>query len=85
MVAQVEDMRGLPFWPRLLRPEQAAAYCGMSLGMFRSVCPVVPTKLGRGKRKVVVYDRKLIDEWIDRAAPNDNSDEHSYSIQERFE
>jgi|GEM_PF-6206023 len=35
MVAKLEDLAGLPFWPLMLSDEQAAAYVGLSREMFR--------------------------------------------------
>ncbi len=50
---------------RLLTREQAAAYCGVSLPTFDSVCPVRPLALGAGKR-LERYDVVALNEWIDR-------------------
>lgn len=47
--------------PRLLSREQAAAYCGVSVPLFTSQCPVIPLKL----RSRVLYDRTQIDRWLD--------------------
>jgi hypothetical protein len=48
--------------PRLLTQGQAAAYCGVSVGVFTKACPIVPVKLlGRVPR----YDRASLDTWLD--------------------
>lgn len=48
--------------PRMLNEGQAAAYCGLTVDLFKSECPVIPTKL----RNRVRYDRVLIDKWLDQ-------------------
>lgn len=56
--------------PAALRQDQAAAYCGLSVGLFEKLCPVKPirfTKSSHGKR----YPRKRLDEWLDTLDPND--------------
>jgi hypothetical protein len=52
-----------PF-PRLLSREQAAAYCGVCVPTFASVCPIKAVALGRGKR-LERFDRISLDQWID--------------------
>jgi len=61
MTAKKEDLANLPDWPRLLSPEQAAAYCGLSTGTFSEHIPVKPLRLG----KRVLYDRRLLDRVVD--------------------
>lgn len=51
----------LPLQPRLLSKELAAAYCGLSVPIFETECPVVPIRV----RRRVLFDRVLIDQWID--------------------
>lgn len=51
-----------PAWPRLLRLELAAAYCGVAPGTFRACCPVAPSELGAA---VLVWDRVRLDAWLD--------------------
>ena len=50
--------------PRLLSREQAAAYCGVSVATFASVCPIKAVALGHGKR-LERFDRISLDQWID--------------------
>lgn len=50
-----------PIEPRLLSPEQAATYCGVSVGMFRERIPVLPIAFGRRR----LYDRRDLDQFID--------------------
>lgn len=53
----------LPYWPAAMDQKSAAAYCGLSVETFKSVCPVKPlqfTASSRGAR----YLRKNIDEWL---------------------
>ena len=49
---------------RLLTRAQAAAYCGVSLGAFSTLCPVRPIALGADKR-LARYDVVALNEWID--------------------
>lgn len=48
--------------PRLLKKVEAARYCGLDPQRFRRVCPVRPVRL---EDKVVRYDRRALDEWLD--------------------
>ena len=50
--------------PRLLTAKQAAAYCAVSIGVFRTHCPVRPISLGRDER-LLRYDRIALDRWIE--------------------
>lgn len=63
MVARVEDLAGLPDWPRMLSAAQAAAYLGVSpptLARLRlPVCRI-------GGR--VLFDRRQLDAWADAQA-----------------
>jgi hypothetical protein len=58
------------FAPRLLTREQAASYCGISTSTFSNVCPVAPTALSQS-RKLIRYDVRLLDRWIDGLMPTD--------------
>ena len=49
--------------PRLLTRQQAAAYCGVSVGTFNHVCRVRPVALGAGAR-MERFDIVEIDKWI---------------------
>lgn len=51
----------LPDWPRLLGPEQAAAYLGVSAGTFSTHVTVKPVRMGRR----VLYDRLELDRFVD--------------------
>lgn len=48
--------------PRLLTPEQAAAYCGVGRDNFEARVGVPPLKCF-GNR--VLYDRVALDRWLD--------------------
>lgn len=53
----------LPAWPAALPLHMAAAYCGLSVDVFKEVCPVKPisfTLSTRGHR----YLRARLDEWL---------------------
>jgi hypothetical protein len=59
----------LPFWPAALRLDQAAAYSGLSVQIFKEVCPVKPvsfTASTRGDR----YLRSTLDNWLQSLNPN---------------
>lgn len=47
--------------PRLLSQQQAAAYCGVSVGMFKDRITIAPVALGRRR----LYDREDLDRFID--------------------
>src|SRR5689334_18282376 len=56
-------------WPAALRLDQAAAYCGLSVDTFKTVCTVRPiafTQSARGQR----YLRARLDAWLDSLDPN---------------
>jgi hypothetical protein len=59
----------LPWPPAALRLDQAAAYCGLSIDLFKEKCPVKPiefTVSTRGHR----YRRAALDEWLASIDPN---------------
>lgn len=59
----------LPYWPGALNQQMAAAYCGLSVDVFKKVCPVMPirfTSSTRGAR----YLRQRLDEWLVSIDPN---------------
>jgi hypothetical protein len=58
-----KELEKVPF-PRLLSREQAAAFCGVSIPTFTSVCPIKAVALGHGKR-LERFDRISLDQWID--------------------
>jgi hypothetical protein len=49
---------------RLLTKAEAAAYCGVSVTAFQTVCPVRPIALGDDKR-LERFDIIALNEWID--------------------
>jgi hypothetical protein len=61
MAAKRADIADLPFWPRCLSRDQAAAYVGVSPGKFDEevASGVWPSGERRGGR--VLWDRALLD------------------------
>lgn len=51
---------------RLLTLAEAASYCRLSNIKFKRECPVAPCFYGDSQG---LYDKKLIDLWIDRVNP----------------
>ena len=54
----------MPSWPRLLNVEMTAMYLGLGVQTVRNHHGELP-----GRRKLgghVVYDRLILDKWIDR-------------------
>lgn len=61
--------RTLPYWPAAMDLKTSAAYCGICVDTFRTVCPVKPlryTDSVRGER----YLRQKLDEWMLSLDPN---------------
>jgi hypothetical protein len=59
----------LPYWPAALNQKMAAAYRGLSVDTFTTVCPVRPiafTNSTWGHR----YLRQRLDEWLLSLDPN---------------
>lgn len=57
----------LPYWPRALRVDLAAAYVGLGETTFREiVAPEVPSV--RLTEKRIVWLRDDLDRWLDRRA-----------------
>lgn len=59
-----------PYWPAALNQKMAAAYCGLSVDLFKELCPVRPvqyTKSAWGER----YLRWRLDEWMVTLDPNE--------------
>ncbi len=53
-----------------LRQKAAAEYLGVSVRYFREHVDVEPKQLpGRGKRPLLVWSAKELDEWVDRMNP----------------
>ncbi len=64
------DLEKLPYWPAALRLDLAAAYCGLSVDIFKAICPVKPiefTDSSRGRR----FLRASLDTWLASLDPND--------------
>lgn len=64
------DLEKLPYWPAALRLDLAAAYCGLSVDIFKAICPVKPiefTGSSRGRR----FLRASLDAWLASLDPND--------------
>lgn len=62
MVAKI-SAANMPYWPAAMTQQMAAAYCGLSVGTFTAVCPVLPivyTSSKSGRR----YLRVRLDEWL---------------------
>jgi hypothetical protein len=58
-------MTTFPTWQRrLLTRAQAAAYCGVSVATFSTLCPVRPIALG-GRKRLERFDVASLDRWID--------------------
>jgi hypothetical protein len=57
--------------PRLLKRQQAAAYCGVSVPTFAAICPIIPIALGVGKR-LERYDIRDLDDWIETLKGNNS-------------
>lgn len=69
MTAARADLKGLPDWPRGLSRDQAAAYVGISVGLFdRKIAPRVPCLL-IGARKL--WDRTVLDRYLDAYGTSD--------------
>jgi hypothetical protein len=65
VVAKADDIANLPFWPRLLSPEQACAYLGVGYRLFQaSVAPFVSKISGFGEKRVL-YDIRDLDALVD--------------------
>ena len=47
---------------RMLKPAEAAGYCGRSLKRFQSECPVQPVEFDNGDKR---YDIRDLDAWLD--------------------
>lgn len=58
------DPAGMPYWPRALREQLAAQYCGLSATTFRQVVmpSVAPVQLTTGR---VAWLREDLDAWLD--------------------
>lgn len=47
---------------RMLRPADAATYCGLPTEQFLIICPVRPVKMPDGKK---LFDKHDLDQWIE--------------------
>lgn len=52
---------------------EAAYYCHFSTVKFKRECPVVPSFFGDEQG---LYDKKLIDEWLDKRNPVANNNKN---------
>ena len=87
MVAKIADISHLPYWPRLLSREHAAAYVGVSPTTFDTEVRngVWPQPIRRGgadsKRQRLTWDRLAIDRCIDNGdlpeAPDTYEDDYA--------
>lgn len=50
---------------RLLTKTEAAEYCRLSLATFNRLCPVRPVDLGSGNARLLRYDMRDLDNWIE--------------------
>ncbi|WP_455918739.1 hypothetical protein [Ensifer canadensis] len=69
----------LPYWPATLNQKMAAAYCGVSVELFKEVCPVKPiafTASSWGNR----YLRQRLDEWLLSLDPNSDTSEFGSAL-----
>lgn len=64
MTARRADLVGLPYWPRLMSAEQAAAYLGISQPTFVERVRIAPCKIGSR----ALFDRAALDRWVDGLA-----------------
>lgn len=63
---------------RLLKKAQAAAYCGVSASAFARACPVAPISMappGRRNDRLLRYDVRDLDRWIDGLAEGWETDD----------
>lgn len=52
---------------------EAAFYCHFTTTKFKRECPVMPSSFGDSQ---FLYDKKLIDEWLDTRNPVANNNEN---------
>ncbi|KAB0572626.1 hypothetical protein F7Q93_07340 [Brucella pituitosa] len=57
---------------RLLKPRDAAEYCGLPVKHFMGMCTVVQIDMPNGDR---LYDMHDLDAWIDALKTGGNSDD----------
>ena len=50
---------------RLMTKSEAAKYCRLSAPTFHRLCPVRPVDLGSGNPRLLRYDVRDLDKWID--------------------
>lgn len=67
--------------PRLLSRDQAAFYCGLSAPTFAGACPVIPIKI----RTRVLYDRQLVDQWIDSLSTTQPQSTSQHEVLKRLD
>lgn len=59
--------RALPYWPRFLRADNAAAYLGMSVTHFRTTVAAEVSAVTLGPH-IVGWLREDLDQWLDAKA-----------------
>ena len=52
---------------RMLRTDEAAAYCGLSVNSFKQYIRIAPVNFGQSVR----YDKKTLDAWLDTKSPSE--------------
>ncbi len=57
---------------RMLKPKEAADYCGLPVKRFPVACQVSPVKMPDGAR---LYDMQDLDRWIDALKDGATSDD----------
>jgi len=50
---------------RLMTKREAAKYCRLSASTFHRLCPIRPVDLGSGNPRLLRYDVRDLDRWID--------------------
>ncbi|WP_431856634.1 helix-turn-helix transcriptional regulator [Azospirillum sp.] len=84
MTAKLADIAGLPFWPRFLSREQAAAYLGVSASTFDEevTAGIWPPGVRRGAREGrITWDRVALDRAVDNgpfASMNQTAEDDDY-------
>lgn len=64
MTATARQVATMP--TRLLTRQEAANYCGISTTIFDQIAPVRPVALADGRARLIRYDIRDLNDWIDR-------------------
>lgn len=67
--------------PRLLSRRDAAAYCGVSTGLFEQAVAVPPLRCFGSKK---LWDRHALDRWLDHISECDKAPKPLISVAERL-